>query len=444
MKKQMLVVGATLAVLGGSLAMSAQPVAATKYQPNTDTLESPFVITSVQPSTSTIKVRYNGLPGDNRGLSLINIEGINVEVGATEDQIDENLPYLGQTMPYWNYLIYYEELYTLHPIMDYGPDEKELTESRYQRKIDLDKETLHILYYSVRLGKSSSTDYLYGKIDYSLCMKSAVYKPGVECRAENKEEGGVWYWPYYNGERLEVPKEEWEEWGIKEPEPTPEPTPIPNPGPEVPKVGGTSGVSPIVQLATITPTNIPLTGANEPQAAEQIAVAGAQNSMTNDAQDSSHVWYNWGMSGLYALLAFVLGFVVAQTAKCVIWAVQGRKHHSKTFGELVRYWTRSGGMPSGHSASFVAATTYLGFSQGFTSPIFVLAVCMTIIIIYDAVNVRYAVGEQGKVLAKIIKKEKYNLPQLHIVEGHTVPQIIVGALIGLVIGWLVFILCGNF
>ena len=435
MKKPTLVVGATLAVLGGGLALSAQPVAATKYQPNTDTLESPFVITSVQPSTSTLKVRYNGLPEDHRGLSLINIEGINIEVGATEDQIDENLPYLGQSTPYWNYLIYYEELYTYHPVMDYGPEEKELTESRYPREIDLDQETLHILYYSVRLGERSSNEYLYGKIDYSLCMKSAVYKPGVECRAEDKEEGGVWYWPYYNGERLEVPKEEWDDWGIKEPEPTP----VPTPEPEVPKVGGLPGVAPIVQLAMITPVNAPLPRVNEPQTAAQIAVVGAQNS-TDDAQNSSCVWYNWGMSGLYALLAFVIGFVVAQTAKCVIWAIQGRKHNSKTFGELVRYWTRSGGMPSGHSASFVAATTYLGFSQGFTSPIFALAVCMTIIIIYDAVNVRYAVGEQGKVLDKIIKKEKYNLPQLHIVEGHTVPQIIVGALIGLVIGWLLYVI----
>ena len=150
-------------------------------------------------------------------------------------------------------------------------------------------------------------------------------------------------------------------------------------------------------------------------------------------------------NGLFALLAFIAGFVFAQLSKCVIYTIQGKKQQKNAnFGQIIRYLTQSGGMPSGHAASFVAATTYFGFTLGITSPIFALAVCMTLIVLYDAVNVRYAVGEQGKILSQIIKKEKYVMPKPQIIEGHTVAQIAVGILIGIVIGWLTFVIFGNF
>lgn len=149
-------------------------------------------------------------------------------------------------------------------------------------------------------------------------------------------------------------------------------------------------------------------------------------------------------NGLFALLAFILGFVLAQFAKCIILTIVGKKQKKVTnIGQIVRYVTQSGGMPSGHAASFVALSVYLGFSQGFTSAIFALAVCVTIIIIYDAVNVRYAVGEQGKILSRIIKTQKYILPKPQIVEGHTISQVAVGALIGVLVGWLVFMIFGG-
>lgn len=149
------------------------------------------------------------------------------------------------------------------------------------------------------------------------------------------------------------------------------------------------------------------------------------------------------MSGIFTLISFILGFVIAQAAKCIILTIKGKRQQKATnFGQVMRYLTHSGGTPSGHSASFVAAATFLGFSEGFTSPIFALAVCTTIIVIYDAVNVRYAVGEQGKLLAKIIKKQNYILPKPQIIEGHTMPQVSMGSLVGILVGWLVFIMFG--
>ncbi len=145
--------------------------------------------------------------------------------------------------------------------------------------------------------------------------------------------------------------------------------------------------------------------------------------------------------GIPILIAFLLGFVVAQGTKLVAALVRNR---GKMGWSEVRYWMfRSGGMPSGHAASFVGATTVVGWLRGFSSIEFAICVCMAVIIIYDAVNVRYAVGEQGKLLNLMAKLDsfKQTKPQ-KLVEGHTIPQVIVGTILGFVIGTLVYIVWG--
>ena len=56
------------------------------------------------------------------------------------------------------------------------------------------------------------------------------------------------------------------------------------------------------------------------------------------------------------------------------------------------------------------------------------------IVIYDAVNVRYAVGEQGKLLNVIVMDHNYKKKKVKVVEGHTIPQVIVGGVLGIAIG----------
>ena len=148
-------------------------------------------------------------------------------------------------------------------------------------------------------------------------------------------------------------------------------------------------------------------------------------------------------SGFYAIVAFVTGFLVAQMSKFIIGRVSKNKRELKNFKAVVQDLVRSGGMPSGHSASFVALTTFLGLGEGFDSAIFALAVGITIIIIYDAVNVRYAVGEHGKLLNEIAKSDgnAKTKPQ-KLVEGHTVLEVIVGGLVGALIGVAVFMIFG--
>lgn len=140
------------------------------------------------------------------------------------------------------------------------------------------------------------------------------------------------------------------------------------------------------------------------------------------------------MDSFYILLAFTLGWFIAQSAKIII-ALVMRKGKIK-LSELIELVMKSGGMPSSHTACFTAASLTIGFRNGFDSAIFALAVAMTVIIVYDATNVRYAVGQQGKLLNKIVSmSETQNAKPLKLVEGHTVPQAIVGFIIGIMVSF---------
>lgn len=139
------------------------------------------------------------------------------------------------------------------------------------------------------------------------------------------------------------------------------------------------------------------------------------------------------MECVFTLVAFTLGFLVAQLSKFISGVVRTNRVGRKLdFREAIRQFSRSGGMPSGHAASLTAATTYLGIENGFGSGLFALAVCVCVIVLYDAVHVRYAVGEQGKALNKLLVEA--DKPKLPVVEGHTLVQVVVGVVIGVLIG----------
>lgn len=146
------------------------------------------------------------------------------------------------------------------------------------------------------------------------------------------------------------------------------------------------------------------------------------------------------MECVYTLVSFGVAWLVVQLWKAIDGVVHRDVDGKATFGELVGYFFRSGGMPSGHTASLTAVTVYLGCASGFGSGLFALALCTWMIVVYDAIHVRYAVGEQGKVLNRLLAEKK--MPELPLVEGHTLPQVVVGAIIGGLIGVGTAILTG--
>lgn len=144
--------------------------------------------------------------------------------------------------------------------------------------------------------------------------------------------------------------------------------------------------------------------------------------------------YNKSMNGFMALLAFVVAWFVAQVTKLIAFVVKNKKANKE---QILNCIIKSGGMPSGHAASTIGMTTYFGLSLGADSPIFALALCFALIVIYDAINVRYAVGEHGKILKKMT-----NDKEMKIVEGHTFGQVCVGIMLGVIVGVVVFAFFG--
>lgn len=149
------------------------------------------------------------------------------------------------------------------------------------------------------------------------------------------------------------------------------------------------------------------------------------------------------MDSLYVFLAFILGWFVAQVLKLVFFVV--KKRGKTTIRDVFYYMVKSGGMPSGHTASFTAVTMTIGYISGFDSMIFALAVCNTLIIVYDATNVRYSVGEHGKIINKLIDEGNrgrgLKLKRIRVIEGHKVSEAIVGFLIGIAISTLIRLMC---
>ena len=138
------------------------------------------------------------------------------------------------------------------------------------------------------------------------------------------------------------------------------------------------------------------------------------------------------------LIAFAIAWFIAQLWKMIAGAVANRKQmQSMNLAQLIGYFTRSGGMPSGHTASLTGMLVYFGCLDGFNSAIFLLGFGLWTIVVYDAIHVRYAVGEQGKALNRLLAQNGET--ELPIVEGHTVPQVIVGALMGIAVGlWMAY------
>ena len=70
-------------------------------------------------------------------------------------------------------------------------------------------------------------------------------------------------------------------------------------------------------------------------------------------------------------------------------------------------WERfvgAGGMPSSHSALVCSITIAMAKKVGFSSPEFALSLTLAAIVMYDAMGVRRAAGEQAKVLNNLLEK----------------------------------------
>ena len=110
-------------------------------------------------------------------------------------------------------------------------------------------------------------------------------------------------------------------------------------------------------------------------------------------------------------------------------------------GQLdLRMLAKTGGMPSSHSCCTMGMAISVGLIEGFNAVSFAIALCLAIIVMYDAAGVRRTVGLQAKVLNQMMLEvfsEHPRLSSARIKEflGHTPFEVLVGAAMGTVIAW---------
>lgn len=139
------------------------------------------------------------------------------------------------------------------------------------------------------------------------------------------------------------------------------------------------------------------------------------------------------------LAVAVIAWLLAQTLKMLLgtWATR-----RLDFSRLVE----SGGMPSSHTAFVAALCTAVALTEGIRSPIFAVALCFAMIIIYDATNLRRSAGYHAQVLneitsqllrGRILLKGEFNWRRLRELLGHNPAEVFVGTLLGiLVAAWV--------
>ncbi|CAN5837319.1 divergent PAP2 family protein [soil metagenome] len=98
--------------------------------------------------------------------------------------------------------------------------------------------------------------------------------------------------------------------------------------------------------------------------------------------------------------------------------------------------TRTGGMPSSHSAMMSSLATVIGYDYGLGSPLFAISAVVAVIVMYDARGVRQESGKQARVLNRIVREFFSGQPireqELKELLGHTGIEVFVGAIVGIV------------
>jgi uncharacterized protein len=96
-------------------------------------------------------------------------------------------------------------------------------------------------------------------------------------------------------------------------------------------------------------------------------------------------------------------------------------------------WT-TGGMPSSHSALVASLATSAGFVEGPDSTLFFVTLFYALLTFRDALGVRRAAGAQARVINQLIRdlsrRRRLRARPVKEINGHTIPEVFVGALLG--------------
>ncbi|OYU11171.1 MAG: acid phosphatase [Comamonadaceae bacterium PBBC1] len=131
------------------------------------------------------------------------------------------------------------------------------------------------------------------------------------------------------------------------------------------------------------------------------------------------------MDYVYALTPF-LAWLAAGVAK---FAINSIRHRQMAF-KLIGY----GGLPSNHSAIVSSMAALIALKEGVQHPAFGVAVTLAFVVMLDAHSLRKQVGLQASAINDLNKDTPLK-PPLRERMGHSLLEIVAGAVTGVVVAW---------
>lgn len=147
------------------------------------------------------------------------------------------------------------------------------------------------------------------------------------------------------------------------------------------------------------------------------------------------------MESLYPITAAILANLAAQILK-------PNFLYRKTNRFDIHQTIASGGFPSSHSSTVIALSTAIALQQGIQSTYFAISLIFSIIVIYDAVNVRYYAGKNIQLTKQLISDleqinhMKFDDPIYHekikTVLGHKLIEAVGGIILGAAMAFILY------
>ncbi len=147
-----------------------------------------------------------------------------------------------------------------------------------------------------------------------------------------------------------------------------------------------------------------------------------------------------GIFSNYIIKVALISWLTAQVLKTFINLLLTKRFEAERL-------VGAGGMPSSHTALVVSVVISTGKVCGTNSPMFAIAAVLAAVVMYDAMGVRRAAGEQAKVINQLVdewldmaKVDREKIPHFNELKemlGHTPVEVIGGIIVGVVVSLLV-------
>ena len=132
------------------------------------------------------------------------------------------------------------------------------------------------------------------------------------------------------------------------------------------------------------------------------------------------------MSEYKYIIIPIISVLVAQIIKTIIETIQYKRF------DVTRLFNGSGGMPSSHSTLVISLVTTIGLNFGTKSIFFAISLILSLVVLYDAMGIRYETGKQAEVINKITKQIKFKeIISLKEKIGHKPIEVLGGIITGI-------------